>query len=123
MPHSRALPDSNGDTTSTSTPRMRAHVHRLDPPTRAPFFFFNDPAPPELYTLSLHDALPICRGLAAAGNQPPALHRHDSSRRHRGDRKSTRLNSSHLGISYAVFCLKKKNERGADSHTIRNHCR
>src|ERR1035441_10975652 len=68
------------------------------------FFFFNDTATTEIYTLSLHDALPIFGLLRAAG--------HARDRRHhppdRGDRKSTRLNSSHLGISYAVFCLKKK---------------
>src|SRR6201990_3720342 len=70
------------------------------------FFFFNDTATTEIYTLSLHDALPIfCthdvvepvrRRLARFG---PAM----------TDRKSTRLNSSHMSISYAVFCLKKKN--------------
>src|SRR5258708_15320618 len=72
------------------------------------FFFFNDTATTEIYTLSLHDALPISaapglRRLAAevsTGRWRPS-HRH-------GDRKSTRLNSSHQIISYAVFCLKKK---------------
>src|SRR6266436_8289326 len=68
------------------------------------FFFFNDTATTEIYTLSLHDALPISH----------AAHPHDSDwrgrrcRRGGGDRKSTRLNSSHGYISYAVFCLKKK---------------
>src|SRR2546430_15097383 len=71
------------------------------------FFFFNDTATTEIYTLSLHDALPIsiesegcCScGMYAAicGSSPIVL-----------DRKSTRLNSSHSQISYAVFCLKKK---------------
>src|SRR5688572_33149887 len=69
------------------------------------FFFFNDTATTEIYTLSLHDALPIwlC-----------PLHDHPVVRRPRPaavrpqDRKSTRLNSSHSQISYAVFCLKKK---------------
>src|SRR6266700_7176552 len=72
-----------------------------------PSFFFNDTATTEIYTLSLHDALPICRPfverltvtavpLALASIASPA------------DRKSTRLNSSHVKISYAVFCLKKK---------------
>src|SRR2546426_2543316 len=75
-------------------------------------FFFNDTATTEIYTLSLHDALPIssmmrqgtprssctCRRLSSASVSLPR----------RGDRKSTRLNSSHLVISYAVFCLKKK---------------
>src|SRR6266567_4750995 len=69
-------------------------------------FFFNDTATTEIYTLSLHDALPIspwCRlqidELAELGARP---------RDWPADRKSTRLNSSHSQISYAVFCLKKK---------------
>src|SRR3712207_9558337 len=85
------------------------------------FFFFNDTATTEIYTLSLHDALPIydgkflwpgfgensrvlawifrrCDGEAEAETTPI------------GDRKSTRLNSSHANISYAVFCLKKKKQ-------------
>src|SRR5699024_12696113 len=69
-------------------------------------FFFNHTAPPEIYTLSLHDALPISadsQRRRPAG--PPCSHgSHVRSR----DRKSTRLNSSHVSISYAVFCLKKK---------------
>src|SRR2546422_7652027 len=88
------------------------------------FFFFNDTATTEIYTLSLHDALPIFR---PAGLPPPARDLDgDLSLRPRGacvgdrrldprparakrkDRKSTRLNSSHGYISYAVFCLKKK---------------
>src|SRR5256885_8036998 len=82
------------------------------------FFFFNDTATTEIYTLSLHDALPICSTTpslthASASRTPPpklacalragSIHLSDA-----GDRKSTRLNSSHLVISYAVFCLKKK---------------
>src|SRR2546422_573556 len=93
------------------------------------FFFFNDTATTEIYTLSLHDALPISeqRGRGPQGllraprpDHPPRLA--DRDRRQRrppdgrrlraaaadGDRKSTRLNSSHGYISYAVFCLKKK---------------
>src|SRR3712207_9202541 len=83
-------------------------------------FFFNDTATTEIYTLSLHDALPICRrGAAARGRHrrrvhplPPG-HGDPVQPRPRGpavtrDRKSTRLNSSHANISYAVFCLKKK---------------
>src|SRR5438309_12077187 len=74
------------------------------------FFFFNDPATTEIYTLSLHDALPIYQHFV----RPRGFHRR--RRRQRGehrrhmvrDRKSTRLNSSHSSISYAVFCLKKK---------------
>src|SRR6266576_4284056 len=72
-------------------------------------FFFNDPATTEIYTLSLHDALPISGNdqhddighLRAAG----AHHREGFVA---GDRKSTRLNSSHVEISYAVLCVKKK---------------
>src|SRR2546429_2907790 len=90
------------------------------------FFFFNDTATTEIYTLSLHDALPICprppgvgRSLAPAPGigrlrrlTAPATGGH-AARGIRGgaalrDRKSTRLNSSHGYISYAVFCLKKK---------------
>src|SRR5690349_25163680 len=71
------------------------------------FFFFNDTATTEIYTLSLHDALPI----SSRTSPPPAETGRRTSRRTsaRGrDRKSTRLNSSHVEISYAVFCLKKK---------------
>src|SRR2546430_15924526 len=72
------------------------------------FFFFNDTATTEIYTLSLHDALPIFRcgsqGLAAYA-APLLCHAHGGKwRRSEG----TRLNSSHSQISYAVFCLKKK---------------
>src|SRR5437899_8333602 len=73
-------------------------------------FFFNDTATTEIYTLSLHDALPIYGGQAthvpAARDLTGQLQRTEDVRA--VDRKSTRLNSSHLGISYAVFCLKKK---------------
>src|SRR5204863_3376925 len=106
-------------------------------------FFFPVPATTEVYTLSLHDALPICRrGLRRARRAAPRAtaasrrQRHvprqaggpeplrgrwralsgaarqltweECERIHTGDRKSTRLNSSHVEISYAVFCLKKK---------------
>src|SRR5215510_16006879 len=74
------------------------------------FFFFNDTATTEIYTLSLHDALPISR-------RPTCPRRRCPPRRGPGpppDRKSTRLNSSHVAISYAVFCLKKK--RNTQSH-------
>src|ERR1039457_7601580 len=67
------------------------------------FFFFNDTATTEIYTLSLHDALPIYWAIHC--NHIPARH---VSIPNDADRKSTRLNSSHLVISYAVFCLKKK---------------
>src|SRR3712207_7536981 len=99
------------------------------------FFFFNDTATTEIYTLSLHDALPIYSGPSApdrgaadqarapddlgpgrsgelgharrgaTGDQEPRV---PGGADPRGDRKSTRLNSSHANISYAVFCLKKK---------------
>src|SRR5256885_13317742 len=77
------------------------------------FFFFNDTATTEIYTLSLHDALPICPHLhGPAGADPGAAGDAGPIRvlsvDRAGDRKSTRLNSSHLVISYAVFCLKKK---------------
>src|SRR2546426_10984347 len=74
-------------------------------------FFFNDTATTEIYTLSLHDALPIS-GVSSAGGMAGSRPRINRCRRplaHTRDRKSTRLNSSHLVISYAVFCLKKKN--------------
>src|SRR3712207_9450693 len=91
------------------------------------FFFFNDTATTEIYTLSLHDALPIFR-IVRLWSPPPAVYdqaggavrvltvpSHSRSGAQcqyqsgpRRDRKSTRLNSSHANISYAVFCLKKK---------------
>src|SRR5439155_23457308 len=96
------------------------------------FFFFNATPTPDLYPLSLHDALPICDRLGAR-RRPPLRQRSGrcpclgeqrgaglarvvpEARGDRGlcgatraDRKSTRLNSSHVAISYAVFCLKKK---------------
>src|SRR5690606_41855191 len=80
---------------------------------------YHDPATSDNHTLSLHDALPISPRPPAATRDPPATpgssaagpacrpapHRRSAGRR---DRKSTRLNSSHVKISYAVFCLKKK---------------
>src|SRR3712207_7434149 len=92
-------------------------------------FFFNDTATTEIYTLSLHDALPICgpapgtNGVISAvvieaikaGCAPVGFHdgfewlaQRYTDEQHEIDRKSTRLNSSHANISYAVFCLKKK---------------
>src|SRR6202453_4070990 len=72
-------------------------------------FFFNDTATTEIYTLSLHDALPICCSvLAVAASYTLRFARWMALAR---DRKSTRLNSSHDDISYAVFCLKKKNTK------------
>src|SRR3712207_7977601 len=99
-------------------------------------FFFNDTATTEIYTLSLHDALPICSNvdlgealpahaeasiLKVAGKYFGRLnvasahfsregsgYRCSVNMQMGADRKSTRLNSSHANISYAVFCLKKK---------------
>src|SRR5439155_16128801 len=101
------------------------------------FFIFNAPPPPQISTLSLHDALPICAPLPLGDEHrlhrlgvpqiPEVLLRtvlRDLMRRQRQpaqrqrlgegppqDRKSTRLNSSHVAISYAVFCLKKKKHK------------
>src|SRR5690348_18394595 len=80
------------------------------------FFFFNDTATTEIYTLSLHDALPIFRTAFASLTAlftaliigPLVINR---LREFQIDRKSTRLNSSHPSISYAVFCLKKKKKK------------
>src|SRR5690242_21392641 len=101
-------------------------------------FFFNDTPSTAIYTLSLHDALPIstCRRRRRAGRAREGKNGSDDARRwtsatplgkrrrgllrcalckarriHTIDRKSTRLNSSHMSISYAVFCLKKKNNK------------
>src|SRR6266571_7501801 len=78
------------------------------------FFFFNDTATTEIYTLSLHDALPI-RNSASRSSFPTWRRPRDlaapSAPPNRPDRKSTRLNSSHMSISYAVFCLKKKKKK------------
>src|SRR2546430_13413412 len=77
------------------------------------FFFFNDTATTEIYTLSLHDALPIYPG-GGPGRVPARItvladRPCQRPQQRLSDRKSTRLNSSHSQISYAVFCLKKKN--------------
>src|SRR3970040_2505591 len=71
------------------------------------FLFFNDTATTEIYTLSLHDALPIYENDRERHDQQDVNEPTHRVRRHQ-DRKSTRLNSSHITISYAVFCLKKK---------------
>src|SRR2546429_5244065 len=79
------------------------------------FFFFNDTATTEIYTLSLHDALPISTSARCTRSRPSSgccrwrLRARSACRR--ADRKSTRLNSSHGYISYAVFCLKKKKKQ------------
>src|SRR6202044_4215933 len=76
------------------------------------YFFFNDTATTEIYTLSLHDALPIsCKMSWLSMRTCTACMRSSFT-----DRKSTRLNSSHVKISYAVFCLKKKNKTTHKRH-------
>src|SRR5256885_11491098 len=98
------------------------------------FFFFNDTATTEIYTLSLHDALPICPGWRCSTwtirccrsirTTSGASSRRASAgpiRPSSADRKSTRLNSSHLVISYAVFCLKKKNKHHQRQHPVAHH--
>src|SRR5439155_25902293 len=82
-------------------------------------FFFNDPATTEIYTLSLHDALPISpRSSRVLPRAPPPSRRRTARLRAATprctDRKSTRLNSSHVAISYAVFCLKKKKKETSE---------
>src|SRR3712207_8126966 len=104
-------------------------------------FFFNDTATTEIYTLSLHDALPIYCADAPVAQVVDVVHRADALaelqqvldrplevlgieralvERRRIDRKSTRLNSSHANISYAVFCLKKKKNINLSSHITPN---
>src|SRR5438067_10098382 len=100
------------------------------------FFFFNDTATTEIYTLSLHDALPILEELRRSkdhlkGSLMLSLESTSSrmNRLAKQDRKSTRLNSSHVSISYAVFCLKKKKnksniirkDRDNNNHKLRKH--
>src|SRR3989442_5944443 len=81
------------------------------------FFFFNDTATTEIYTLSLHDALPISTSelYKAPAIRPRYSVLENARLKELGlqDRKSTRLNSSHVRISYAVFCLKKKKKKYA----------
>src|SRR5256885_12356295 len=84
------------------------------------FFFFNDTATTEIYTLSLHDALPISMPTASVATsllRATWKSAQRSSAVRKPDRKSTRLNSSHLVISYAVFCLKKKKISVTDTVT------
>src|SRR5258708_14652094 len=90
-------------------------------------FFFNDTATTEIYTLSLHDALPISgdREILAERVAHEAVVGEDAAQVRvaaEEDRKSTRLNSSHQIISYAVFCLKKKNTNTTSSESTKtNH--
>src|SRR3712207_7082615 len=100
-------------------------------------FFFNDTATTEIYTLSLHDALPIWLALLVAGGAEAARVGRGrgaprltdllalrlaarAAERAAQDRKSTRLNSSHANISYAVFCLKKKKTKSSKC-SIQDH--
>src|SRR2546430_7382290 len=80
------------------------------------FFFFNDTATTEIYTLSLHDALPISARHLLERHHRARRQRHGRVERRSQDRKSTRLNSSHSQISYAVFCLKKKKTHPTTPH-------
>src|SRR5688572_31822630 len=80
------------------------------------FFFFNDTATTEIYTLSLHDALPILQRRPGLRSQPHPRSVHERVGLPARDRKSTRLNSSHSQISYAVFCLKKKKTQTECDH-------
>src|SRR6266576_6079026 len=86
------------------------------------FFFFIVPATTEIYTLSLHDALPIswphrsARCSIARPSSRPTL-----SESQPKDRKSTRLNSSHVEISYAVFCLKKKKNKYFATYAVQKN--
>src|SRR5690606_39967623 len=114
---------------------LRVLLHAYN--CRATFLFVTDPATPAIYPLSLHDALPICevvgqhavepwaRGEVGDDRPDPQRLAGDSDRDAGGaseqiggivleDRKSTRLNSSHVKISYAVFCLKKKTEKSPE---------
>src|SRR5437870_8968830 len=87
------------------------------------FFFFNDPSTTDIYTLSLHDALPISRDggfyLLGVKECPEGIldQIQWSHPQTYTDRKSTRLNSSHVAISYAVFCLKKKKTNKQHTHS------
>src|SRR5438034_3875402 len=85
------------------------------------FFFFNDTATTEIYTLSLHDALPISRNSkrvsVECAKQWGLLY--SNKVYSYTDRKSTRLNSSHTVISYAVFCLKKKKKKKSNKQFIK----
>src|SRR2546430_11680638 len=101
-------------------------------PCLSSFFFFNDTATTEIYTLSLHDALPISPLPDARRDNSRitdfTTHRNSqsfsavfllrNSENYDGDRKSTRLNSSHSQISYAVFCLKKKKKTESMTYII-----
>src|SRR5689334_24276552 len=105
---------------------MPPRVHLSQPTPRLPTsftFLRNDRATTGIYTLSLHDALPICDGslncpsscrTRQATSSPPMS---STAKMPIADRKSTRLNSSHSSISYADFCLKKKNVHSERWHS------
>src|SRR5256885_10385028 len=109
---------------------MCRSIRMLDGYVSLAFFFFNDTATTEIYTLSLHDALPICDEETKTGRVQHSCHPHHARFVEAGDllhrvdhgverdRKSTRLNSSHLVISYAAFSLKKKQDSHAPSVVI-----
>src|SRR5947208_6378031 len=96
--------------------RLRARIRFYS------YLFLISTAPTDIYTLSLHDALPISASICVRPSSRmrdpvPAFNRGSSSRTMIRDRKSTRLNSSHQIISYAVFCLKKKNRHSEGDFT------
>src|SRR5205814_10463482 len=94
-------------------------------PTSMSLFFSNDTATTEFYTLSLHDALPISSASTAERIEQQIVHLEASAKPAvlaEIDRKSTRLNSSHLGNSYAVSCLKKKREHRENEQHDRPPC-
>src|ERR1035441_7272137 len=108
LPHAVRMFRAAGPLIRAARPAPAGQCHPLRV-LAAALFFFKDTAPTEIYPLSLPDALPICSPPAPSmrrrrrrGHKWTQCHSSRSS-----DRKSTRLNSSHLGISYAVFCLKK----------------
>src|SRR5436305_2307560 len=111
----------------------RLAAHTYEPLHCVSFFFFTDTATTEIYTLSLHDALPISHAGAVLVHQHGVLVDREHVEVDVGageqdvvvvigreviDRKSTRLNSSHVRISYAVFCLKKKKKINKNCSTI-----
>src|SRR5437879_7897128 len=116
-----------------SSPRTRLLVIKLSQTTPTAIFLLHTTAATEIYTLSLHDALPISRWIIFQGCRAPAESEETlclpvrpatcalQSKRAEPDRKSTRLNSSHRCISYAVFCLKKKKITQSSDKPKSNH--
>src|SRR5436309_12338960 len=101
---------------------LRHALHSMPPVLRISPFFFHDTSTTEIYTLSLHDALPISPRARRRWTIPPAdppawpIAAPRLPRPRWRDRKSTRLNSSHVKISYAVFCLKKNRRYWTKTH-------